>query len=151
MDEHPRPQTTTETLAKLKPVFQKDGLVTAGSASVYYIFLHLTEKFYLNSFSINLINMVLVLQGICDGAGAVILASEEAVKAEGLKPLARLVGYSIVGVEPSIMGIGPAPAIKNLLQLTGKTLEEMELVEVRLLITVYTAKIWFHSISSTKI
>lgn len=95
--------------------------------------------------------MVLVLQGICDGAGAVILASEEAVKAEGLKPLARLVGYSIVGVEPSIMGIGPAPAIKNLLQLTGKTLEEMELVEVRPLITVYTAKIWFHSISSTKI
>ncbi|XP_012218432.1 3-ketoacyl-CoA thiolase, mitochondrial [Linepithema humile] len=101
VDEHPRPQTTKETLAKLKPVFQKDGLVTAGSAS-----------------------------GICDGAGAVILASEEAVKEEGLKPLARLVGYSVVGVEPSIMGIGPAPAIKNLLKLTGKTVEEMELVEI---------------------
>ncbi|EZA58250.1 3-ketoacyl-CoA thiolase, mitochondrial [Ooceraea biroi] len=101
VDEHPRPQSTRETLAKLKPVFQKDGLVTAGSAS-----------------------------GICDGASAVILASEEAVKAEGLKPLARLVGYSVVGVEPSIMGIGPAPAIKNLLKLTGKTLDDMELVEI---------------------
>ncbi|XP_067205813.1 3-ketoacyl-CoA thiolase, mitochondrial-like [Linepithema humile] len=100
-DEHPRPQTTIETLAKLKPVYQKDGLVTVGSAS-----------------------------GICDGAGAVILASEEAVKKEGLKPLARLVGYSVVGVEPSIMGIGPVPAIKNLLKLTSKTLEEIELVEI---------------------
>ncbi|XP_014473687.1 PREDICTED: 3-ketoacyl-CoA thiolase, mitochondrial isoform X1 [Dinoponera quadriceps] len=101
MDEHPRPQTTMETLTKLKPVFQKDGLVTAGSAS-----------------------------GICDGAGAVILASEEAVKAEGLKPLARLLGYSIVGVDPSIMGIGPAPAIKNLLGITGKTLDDVELIEI---------------------
>ncbi|KAH0951662.1 hypothetical protein HN011_011547 [Eciton burchellii] len=101
VDEHPRPETTMETLAKLKPVFQKDGLVTAGSAS-----------------------------GICDGAATVILASEEAVKAEGLKPLARLIGYSIIGVEPSIMGIGPAPAIKNLLKLTGKTLDDMELVEI---------------------
>ncbi|XP_072764785.1 3-ketoacyl-CoA thiolase, mitochondrial [Anoplolepis gracilipes] len=101
VDEHPRPQTTIETLTKLKPVFQKDGLVTAGSAS-----------------------------GICDGAGAVILASEEAVKTEDLKPLARLVGYSVVGVEPSIMGLGPAPAIKNLLKLTGKTLDDMELVEI---------------------
>lgn len=101
VDEHPRPQTTLETLAKLKPVFQKDGIVTAGSSS-----------------------------GICDGASAVILASEEAVKAEGLKPLARLIGYSIVGVEPSIMGIGPAPAIKNLLKVTGKTLDEIELVEI---------------------
>ncbi|XP_050456376.1 3-ketoacyl-CoA thiolase, mitochondrial [Cataglyphis hispanica] len=101
VDEHPRPQTTIESLTKLKPVFQKDGLVTAGSAS-----------------------------GICDGAGVVILASEEAVKTEGLKPLARLVGYSIVGVEPSIMGIGPAPAIKNLLKLTGKTLDDIELVEI---------------------
>ncbi|XP_032675947.1 3-ketoacyl-CoA thiolase, mitochondrial [Odontomachus brunneus] len=101
VDEHPRPQTTLESLAKLKPVFQKDGLVTAGSAS-----------------------------GICDGAGAVILASEEAVKTEGLKPLARLIGYSIVGVDPSIMGIGPAPAIKNLLKITGKSLNDIELVEI---------------------
>ncbi|TGZ32048.1 3-ketoacyl-CoA thiolase, mitochondrial [Temnothorax curvispinosus] len=101
VDEHPRIQTTLETLAKLKPVFQKDGLVTAGSAS-----------------------------GICDGASVVILASEEAVKTEGLKPLARLVGYSVVGVEPSIMGIGPAPAIRNLLKAAGKTLDDVELVEI---------------------
>ncbi|XP_012522043.1 3-ketoacyl-CoA thiolase, mitochondrial [Monomorium pharaonis] len=101
VDEHPRPQTTMESLTKLKPVFKKDGLVTAGSAS-----------------------------GICDGASAVILASEEAVKAEGLKPLARLVGYSVVGVDPSIMGIGPAPAIKELLKVTGKTLDDMEIVEI---------------------
>ncbi|KAI4490963.1 hypothetical protein M0802_010539 [Mischocyttarus mexicanus] len=91
VDEHPRPKTTKETLAKLNPVFQKDGLVTAGSAS-----------------------------GVCDGAGALILASEEAVKEEKLVPLARLVGYSIVGVDPSIMGIGPAPAIHiNKLNVNG--------------------------------
>ncbi|KAL0127952.1 hypothetical protein PUN28_003306 [Cardiocondyla obscurior] len=101
VDEHPRTKTTLETLAKLKPVFKKDGLVTAGSAS-----------------------------GICDGASAIILASEEAIKTEGLKPLARLVGYSVVGVDPTIMGIGPAPAIKNLLKITGKTLDDMELVEI---------------------
>ena len=68
---------------------------------------------------------------MCDGAAAVILASEEAVKTHGLKPLARLVGYSAVGVDPSIMGIGPSPAIKNLLKATGKTLNDMELVEVK--------------------
>ncbi|KAK2578693.1 hypothetical protein KPH14_011661 [Odynerus spinipes] len=101
VDEHPRPQTTKATLAKLNPVFKKDGLVTAGSAS-----------------------------GICDGAGALILASEEAVKQEQLTPLARLVGYSVAGVEPSIMGIGPAPAIRNLLKITSKTLNDIELVEI---------------------
>ncbi|XP_023246005.1 3-ketoacyl-CoA thiolase, mitochondrial isoform X2 [Copidosoma floridanum] len=101
VDEHPRPQAKIEDFAKLAPVFKKDGLVTAGSAS-----------------------------GVCDGAGAVILASEEAVKANGLKPLARLVGYSTVGVDPSIMGIGPSPAIKNLLKAAGKTLNDMELVEI---------------------
>ncbi|XP_043260251.1 3-ketoacyl-CoA thiolase, mitochondrial isoform X1 [Colletes gigas] len=100
-DEHPRPQTTIQSLTKLAPVFKKDGLVTAGSAS-----------------------------GICDGAGAIVLASEEAVKSEGLTPLARLVGYTVVGVEPSIMGIGPAPAIKQLLKVTNKKLDDMELVEI---------------------
>lgn len=70
------------------------------------------------------------LQGVCDGAGALILASEEAVKEEKLVPLARLVGYSVVGVDPSIMGIGPAPAIRNLLKTTGKTLNDIELVEI---------------------
>ncbi|XP_033208365.1 3-ketoacyl-CoA thiolase, mitochondrial [Belonocnema kinseyi] len=101
VDEHPRPQTKIEDVKKLKSIFQKDGLVTAGSAS-----------------------------GVCDGAGAVILASEEAVKSEGLTPLARIVGYSVVGVEPSIMGIGPAPAIKNLLKITGKSLNDIELIEI---------------------
>jgi len=101
MDEHPKPQTTLEVLSKLPLVFKKDGVVTAGSAS-----------------------------GICDGAGAVVIASEEAVKQHNLKPLARLVGYSVVGVEPSIMGIGPAPAITNLLKAAGKTLNDIDLVEI---------------------
>nr|BAN20370.1 yippee interacting protein [Riptortus pedestris] len=101
VDEHPKPQTTIEALKKLSPVFKKDGLVTAGTAS-----------------------------GICDGAGAVILASEKAVKENNLTPLARLVGYSVVGVEPSIMGIGPAPAITALLKTAGKTLNDIDLVEI---------------------
>lgn len=70
------------------------------------------------------------MQGICDGAGAVVLASEEACKEYGYKPLARLVAYSVVGVEPSIMGIGPAPAIQKLLKISGKTLADIDLVEV---------------------
>ncbi|CAK1584042.1 unnamed protein product [Parnassius mnemosyne] len=99
VDEHPRPQTTLEGLKKLPPVFKKDGLVTAGTAS-----------------------------GISDGAGALILASEEAAK--NLKPLARLVGWSYVGVDPSIMGIGPVPAIENLLKATKMTLNDVDLVEI---------------------
>lgn len=101
VDEHPRPQTTIEGLQKLPSVFQKNGLITAGSAS-----------------------------GICDGAGAVIIANEEALKDYSLTPLARLVGYSVVGVDPSIMGIGPSPAIKQLLKESNKTLEEIDLVEI---------------------
>ncbi|XP_015127780.1 3-ketoacyl-CoA thiolase, mitochondrial [Diachasma alloeum] len=101
VDEHARPQVKIEDFAKLPSIFQKDGLVTAGTAS-----------------------------GVCDGAGAVILASEDAVKREGLKPLARLAGYATVGVDPSIMGIGPAPAIKNLLKKTGKSLNDIDLVEI---------------------
>ncbi|KAK9497695.1 hypothetical protein O3M35_004370 [Rhynocoris fuscipes] len=101
MDEHPKPKTTLEMLQKLPPVFKKDGVVTAGSAS-----------------------------GICDGAAAVVLASEEAVKKNNLKPLARLVGYSVVGVDPSIMGIGPAPAINKLLAITGKQLSNIDLIEI---------------------
>merc|ERR1711957_905888 len=77
-DEHPRPDTSLEKLAALRPVFKKDGVVTAANSS-----------------------------GICDGAGAIILASEEAVKEQGLKPLARLASYHVSGCEPSIMGIGP--------------------------------------------
>lgn len=101
MDEHPRPQTTLEGLAKLPTVFKKNGVVTAGSSS-----------------------------GICDGAGAVVLASEKAVNELGLKPLARLVGYSVVGVEPTVMGIGPAPAIEKLLKAAGKKLSDIDLVEI---------------------
>lgn len=101
VDEHPKPQTTLEVLKKLPTIFKKDGLVTAGSAS-----------------------------GVCDGAGAIVLASEQAVKQNSLTPLARVVGYSVVGVEPSIMGIGPAPAIKALLQATGKTLNDIDLIEI---------------------
>ncbi|CAG5014883.1 unnamed protein product [Parnassius apollo] len=99
VDEHPRPQTTLEGLKKLPPVFKKDGLVTAGTAS-----------------------------GISDGAGALVLASEEAAK--NLKPLARLVGWSYVGVDPSIMGIGPVPAIENLLKATKMTLNDVDLIEI---------------------
>ncbi|XP_045452541.1 3-ketoacyl-CoA thiolase, mitochondrial-like [Melitaea cinxia] len=98
-DEHPRPQTTLEGLKKLPPVFKKEGLVTAGTAS-----------------------------GISDGAGALILASEEAAK--NLKPLARLVGWSYVGVDPSIMGIGPVSAIENLLKVTKLTLNDIDLIEI---------------------
>ncbi|XP_063978481.1 3-ketoacyl-CoA thiolase, mitochondrial [Diachasmimorpha longicaudata] len=101
VDEHARPQAKIEDFIKLPSIFQKDGLVTAGTAS-----------------------------GVCDGAGAVILASEEAVKREGLKPLARLAGYATVGVEPSIMGIGPAPAIKKLLANAGKSPNDIDLIEI---------------------
>ncbi|XP_026739519.1 3-ketoacyl-CoA thiolase, mitochondrial [Trichoplusia ni] len=98
-DEHPRPQTTIEGLKKLPPVFKKEGIVTAGTAS-----------------------------GISDGAGAIVLAGEEAAK--NLKPLARLVGWSYVGVDPSIMGVGPVPAIENLLKVTKLTLNDIDLIEI---------------------
>ncbi|XP_049961121.1 3-ketoacyl-CoA thiolase, mitochondrial-like [Schistocerca serialis cubense] len=101
VDEHPRPFSTAEGLAALPPVFKKGGVVTAGSAS-----------------------------GICDGAGAVIIASEEACKEYNYQPLARLVGYSVAGVDPSIMGIGPAPAIQNLLKVSGKSLADIDLVDI---------------------
>lgn len=101
VDEHPRPKTTLEGLNKLNSLFKKDGLVTAGTAS-----------------------------GICDGASAVILASEEALKEYNLKPLARLVAYSAVGVDPSIMGEGPVPAIQNVLKAAGWSLNDLDLIEI---------------------
>ncbi|RWR99097.1 3-ketoacyl-CoA thiolase-like protein, partial [Dinothrombium tinctorium] len=101
VDEHPKPNTTLETLAKLPPVFKKNGTVTAGNAS-----------------------------GVCDGAGAVVLASEEAVTKHHLKPLARLVGYSIVGCDPTIMGIGPVPAIRKLCERTGISLGNIDIIDV---------------------
>ncbi|XP_071795775.1 3-ketoacyl-CoA thiolase, mitochondrial-like [Asterias amurensis] len=99
-DEHPR-ETTLESLAKLPPVFQKNGLVSAGNAS-----------------------------GICDGAGVVILASEEAVAKHGLTPLARLVSYHVSGCDPSIMGIGPVPAVRRALEKAGLSIADMDLCEV---------------------
>lgn len=100
-DEHPRPETTTENLSKLPTLFRKGGVGTAGNSS-----------------------------GINDGAGAIVLASEEAVKQHSLTPLVRLLGWSFVGVDPSIMGIGPVPAIQNLLKATGLKLDDIDLVEI---------------------
>jgi len=101
VDEHPRPQSTPEGLAKLGPVFKKDGVVTAGNAS-----------------------------GICDGAAMLVLTSEDHAKKHGLKPLARLVQWGIAGVDPSIMGIGPAPAIRTALQRAGLDQGDVDLFEV---------------------
>ncbi|CAG8776471.1 11701_t:CDS:2, partial [Acaulospora morrowiae] len=100
-DEHARPQTTAQQLAKLPAVFNKnDGVVTAGNAS-----------------------------GISDGAGAIIVASSSAVEQHGLKPFARIVSYHVSGVEPTIMGIGPVPAIKGALQKAKLKLSEIGLIE----------------------
>lgn len=101
LDEHPKPKTTIEQLGKLPTVFKKNGVVTAGSAS-----------------------------GICDGAGAVIIASEDAVTKHGLTPLARIVGYGVSGCEPTIMGIGPVPAIESMLAKTGVSMGEVDQVEI---------------------
>ena len=100
-DEHPRASTTLEGLTKLKPVVKADGTVTAGNAS-----------------------------GINDGAAAILIASDDAVQQYGLKPRAKVIGATVVGVEPRIMGFGPAPAIKKLLAQTGLTLEQMDVIEL---------------------
>ena len=100
-DDHRRPDTTMETLSKLPPSFQKDGIVTAGNAS-----------------------------GIVDGAAAVVVTSEKTAKERGLKPLGRIVSWATVGVDPSIMGIGPVPSTRKALQLAGLKLEQMDRVEV---------------------
>ncbi len=99
-DEHPR-QTSLEKLATLNPAFIKDGTVTAGNSS-----------------------------GINDGASALLLASEEAVKLFNLQPMARIVSMAIAGVEPSIMGIGPVPATKKALQRAKLKMEDLDLVEL---------------------
>ena len=100
-DEHPRTSTTLEGLTKLKPVVKVDGTVTAGNAS-----------------------------GINDGAAALLIASDEAVAEYGLKARAKIIGSTVVGVEPCIMGFGPAPAIKKLLAQTGLTLDQMDVIEL---------------------
>jgi acetyl-CoA acyltransferase 2 len=100
-DDHLRPDTTLEGLAKLPAAFSKDGTVTAGNAS-----------------------------GIVDGGAAIILASGDAVKAKQLKPLSRLVAWAAVGVDPSYMGMGPAPATRLALKRAGLTLDQVDLIEV---------------------
>jgi 3-oxoadipyl-CoA thiolase len=100
IDEHPR-QTTIEKLASLKPAFKKGGSVTAGNSS-----------------------------GINDGAAAMLLASEDAVKKYGLKPLAKIKAMAVAGVDPSIMGIGPVPATRKALQRAGLTIDDIHLIEM---------------------
>jgi acetyl-CoA acetyltransferase family protein len=100
-DDHRRPETTMETLSKLPPSFQKDGIVTAGNAS-----------------------------GIVDGAAAVVVTREKTAKERGLKPLGRIVSWAAVGVDPSIIGIGPVPSTRKALQLAGLKLEQIDRVEV---------------------
>ncbi|PPC07655.1 3-oxoadipyl-CoA thiolase [Acinetobacter pittii] len=100
-DEHPRASTTLEGLSKLKPVVKADGSVTAGNAS-----------------------------GINDGAAALLIASDEAVQAYNLKPRAKIIASTAVGVEPRIMGFAPAPAIKKLLKQANLTLDQMDVIEL---------------------
>ncbi len=99
-DEHVKADTSLEALSKMRPAFKKDGSVTAGNAS-----------------------------GINDGAAAVVLASGDAVKARGLKPLARWVGYAHTGVEPTIMGIGPISATQAVLKRTGLRTADLDVIE----------------------
>jgi acetyl-CoA acyltransferase 2 len=100
-DEHNRPDTTVEGLRKLPKVFKKDGVVHAGAAS-----------------------------GICDGAGSMVMATRSYVEKHGLKPIARLVNWGISGCDPKIMGIGPAPAIRRLLERAQCKLSDVDLFEV---------------------
>ena len=100
-DEHMRPDTTAEALAKLKPYFRADGVVTAGNAS-----------------------------GIGDGAAALVIASEAFAKKRGLKPMGRLVAWGTAGVDPRIMGIGPVPASRNALARAKMSMDDMDLIEV---------------------
>ncbi len=100
-DDHLRPETTLEGLAKLRPAFARDGFVTAGNAS-----------------------------GIVDGAAALVIAGEEYVKNKGVSPLGRIVSWAYAGVEPEIMGIGPVPATRKALEKAGLKLSDMDLIEV---------------------
>ena len=100
-DEHPRADSSIEGMAKLRPVFKKDGVVTAGNAS-----------------------------GICDGASALIIANEETAKKNGWTPIGRLVSWGVSGCDPEIMGIGPVPSSKQALEKAGLTIADMDLIEV---------------------
>jgi len=100
-DEHPRPDTSLEKLSKLSPAFKKDGTVTAGNSS-----------------------------GLNDAAAATVLMSKEKAREMGLKPLGKILGYAIVGVDPSYMGIGPVPATKKVLSKVGLSLKDIQLIEI---------------------
>jgi acetyl-CoA C-acetyltransferase len=100
-DEHPRPDTSAEKLAALKPAFRPDGTVTAGNSS-----------------------------GINDGAAALVVASAEKARELGVEPLGRFVAGAVAGVDPRVMGIGPVPAVRKLLARTGVAVEELDLVEL---------------------
>lgn len=101
VDEHPRPETTLEALAKLKPAFKKDGTVTAGNSS-----------------------------GINDGASALLLCEASAAKRLGLQPMARIVSSGVAGVHPDVMGLGPIPASRKALERAGLRMSEVDLVEI---------------------
>src|SRR5438093_3752125 len=100
-DEHPRPDTSGEKLAALKPAFREGGSVTAGNSS-----------------------------GLNDGAAAVVIASEERARELGAEPLGAFVGSAVVGVDPRVMGIGPVPAVRKLLERSGVGVDELDLVEL---------------------
>lgn len=100
-DEHPRPNTTLEKLQSLRPAFREGGTVTAGNSS-----------------------------GINDGAAALLLATPEKAKEYGLKPLGRIVSTAVAGVDPSVMGIGPVPAVRKALMRAGLTIDQVDLVEL---------------------
>ncbi|HLB53818.1 MAG TPA: acetyl-CoA C-acyltransferase, partial [Gemmatimonadales bacterium] len=100
-DEHMRPDTTVEGLAKLTPVFKPDGVVTAGNAS-----------------------------GISDGAGACLLTSQPVAAELGIRPIGRLVAWGVAGVDPTVMGIGPAPAVRQALGRAGLSLSDLDRIEV---------------------
>jgi acetyl-CoA C-acetyltransferase len=100
-DEHPRPDTTPEKLATLPPIYREGGSVSAGNTS-----------------------------GITDGAAALVVTSESRARAEGREPLARIIGWSWAGVDPAIMGIGPVPATHKVLERTGLSLQDMDLIEI---------------------
>jgi len=100
-DDHMRPETTMEVLAKLPAAFKKDGVVTAGNAS-----------------------------GIVDGAAALVIAGESAVTARGVTPIGRIVSWATVGVEPTMMGMGPAPSIRKALEKANLSLADLDLIEI---------------------
>jgi acetyl-CoA C-acetyltransferase len=100
-DEHPRPDTTLEKLAALKPAFREGGTLTAGNSS-----------------------------GINDGAAALVVASEEKAKELGIEPLGRFVASAVAGVDPRVMGIGPVPAVRKVLERAGIQTADLDLVEL---------------------